>query len=280
MKDEAKDVKKIEEVVVVKKTEYELALEKVNASIVAFNKKSKDDQIALKDLSSGVSVWFRNRIGKLLAKKALKMFDEGLIRPDIVVPVPDTSRTAAISLSYELNIPYREALIKNRYVQRSFILNTAEKRERAVELKLSPVKSEIKGKNILLVDDSIVRGTTSKKIINLLNRYGAKSVTLASTCPPIRYPCFYGIDFPSINELVASSKSETEIAESIKANAIIYIDENDLIQAIGKDNLCLACLNNSYPTCVKDGFHFSKCRQVDKSINGEVQYENSSNIWK
>lgn len=122
------------------------------------------------------------------------------------MPVPDTSRTAAISLAEDLGLPYREALIKNRYTQRSFILSGQENREKAVELKLAPVISEIRGKNILLVDDSVVRGTTSKKIISLLKKYGANSVSLAITCPPLRYPCYYGIDFPCPNQLGGQSK--------------------------------------------------------------------------
>ena len=137
----------------------------------------------------------RLNLGKVLAKKARLLIQNGVISPDVVCPVPDTSRTASISLAENLGLPYRESLIKNRYIQRSFILNTQEKREKAVELKLSPVRSEIEGKKILLVDDSIVRGTTSKKIIDLLKRHGASDITLAITCPPLRYACYYGIDF-------------------------------------------------------------------------------------
>jgi amidophosphoribosyltransferase len=206
----------------------------------------------------------RLNLGKLLAKKARKLMEAGEINSDVVCPVPDTSRTASISLAENLGLPYREALIKNRYVHRSFILNTQEKRENAVELKLSPVISEIKDKRILLVDDSIVRGTTSKKIISLLKKYGAKEITLAITCPPLRYACYYGIDFPNPNELIAKDKTLEEIANWVGANKVIYLEESDLSEAIGEDNLCMACVNNIYPTSVDDAEEFMRMRDLDK----------------
>ncbi|MCK5072757.1 MAG: amidophosphoribosyltransferase [Bacteriovoracaceae bacterium] len=211
----------------------------------------------------------RLALGKLLALKIKKYISENRISPDVVVPVPDTSRTAAIGVAEHLGLPYREALIKNRYVYRSFILGSQEKREKAVELKLSPVKSEIRGKNILLVDDSIVRGTTSKKIINLLKRYGALEVTLASTCPPIRFPCFYGIDFPSREELIASRKDVSEIANAINAREVIYMDETNLMEALGRNNLCMACLNNKYPTDIKEGENFASMRKIETTSSQE-----------
>jgi amidophosphoribosyltransferase len=206
----------------------------------------------------------RLNLGKLLANKARKLMENGEIQSDVVCPVPDTSRTASISLAENLGLPYREALIKNRYVHRSFILNTQEKRENAVELKLSPVISEIKDKKILLVDDSIVRGTTSKKIISLLKKYGAKEITLAITCPPLRYACYYGIDFPDPVELIAKDKTLEEIAKWVGANKVIYLEESDLNEAIDEKNLCMACVNNNYPTPIKDAEEFIKMRQLDK----------------
>ena len=206
----------------------------------------------------------RLKLGHQLAIKARRLMERGEISPDIVAPIPDTSRTAAISLAEMLNLPYREVLIKNRYCQRSFILNSKEKREKTVKLKLSPVCSEIEGKNIMLVDDSIVRGTTSQKIVSLLKGYGAKEISLAITCPPIRYPCYYGIDFPTRDELIASRKDETEIEASIGAKKVIYLDEKDLREAIGIKDICMACIDNRYPTPVKDGFIFSSLRQQDR----------------
>lgn len=203
----------------------------------------------------------RLNLGEVLAKKVRKLFDNNEIRPDIVCPVPDTSRTASIKLSEHLKIPYREGLIKNRYIQRSFILNTQDKREKAVALKLSPVLSEIQNKNILLVDDSIVRGTTSKKIIELLKKYGANEITLAITCPPIRYGCFYGIDFPAEKELIASGRSHEEIAQWVGANRVIFLDEEDIHEALEMKELCMACINKNYPTDVSEGKTFATKRR-------------------
>ncbi len=203
----------------------------------------------------------RLKLGHLLGKKAKKVLAHYSIHPDIVVPVPDTSRPAAIALAEELKIPFREALIKNRYIYRSFILNSQAERERIVDLKLNPVKSEIEGKHLLLVDDSIVRGTTSKRIIDLLKRNGAKSVTLASTCPPIQFPCYYGIDFPTEKELIANGKNEQEIAHLIGAEQVIYLDIQDLKTAIGLSDLCMACLDKKYPTSVEEGAYFGLKRR-------------------
>lgn len=203
-------------------------------------------------------------LGQLLAKRAKKLIDSQVIKPDFVCPVPDTSRTASIALAEALGLPYREGLIKNRYTQRSFILNTQDKREKAVELKLSPVRSEIEGKNILLVDDSVVRGTTSKKIIDLLKKYGAKQVTLAITCPPLRHGCFYGIDFPRSEDLIANGKNVDEIAKWVGADQVIYIDESDLSEAIGVEGLCMACVNGKYPTSVTEAQEFARRRNEFK----------------
>ena len=203
----------------------------------------------------------RLKLGERLGLKAEAAIRAGEISPDVVMPVPDTSRTAAISLADALNLPYREGLIKNRYVARSFILNNQDKREHAVELKLSPIVGEIEGKSILLVDDSIVRGTTANRIVSLLKKHGAKEVTLGITCPPIRYPCFYGIDFPDAKDLFAHDKSAEALAEYIGVGKVIYLDEEDMKQAIGIPSLCMACVNKKYPTAVADGEVFSRERQ-------------------
>jgi len=185
----------------------------------------------------------RIRLGKQLAEEWKKT---GL-KVDVVIPVPDTSRTAASSLAESINVPYREGLIKNRYIGRTFIMASQAKRENGVRLKLNPVESELKGKNILLVDDSIVRGTTSKKIIKLVKDNGAKKVYFASTCPPIISPCFYGVDMPSKKELIASKKSIKEIQEYIGADLLIYNSLDSLKKALGKTDLCMACLTGNYP---------------------------------
>ncbi len=210
----------------------------------------------------------RLNLGKQLALKARNAIKAGEIAPNVVMPVPDTSRPAAISLAHELGLPYREGLIKNRYVYRSFILSSQEKREAAVELKLSPIKSEIEGKSILLVDDSIVRGTTSRKIVALLKKYGAKEVTVGITCPPVRNPCFYGIDFPDGKDLIANGRTEEEIASYLGAARVIYLDEDDLRQATGIRNMCMACLNGKYPTSIIEGADFARARQKLRAVGG------------
>ncbi|KYG62005.1 amidophosphoribosyltransferase [Bdellovibrio bacteriovorus] len=188
----------------------------------------------------------RLNLGRILAEEVQK---KGL-DVDVVAPVPDTSRAAACRLAEVLEKPYREVLIKNRYVQRSFIVNQPELRKMMVNLKLSPVESEIRGKKILLVDDSIVRGTTSARIIRLLREAGAEKVYLASTCPPIRHPCFYGIDFPDGESLVAHKKSEDEIAKVLEVDGLVFLPLQRLQEGLGLSNLCSACLDGDYPVPV------------------------------
>ena len=216
----------------------------------------------------------RLNLGKMLSHKLRDLITSGEISPDYVCPVPDTARTSSISLAENLGLPYREGLIKNRYVQRSFILNSQTKREEALELKLSPVRSQIEGKSILLVDDSLVRGTTSKKIISLLKKNGAKDVTLALACPPIRYGCYYGVDFPNENELMANGKTVDEIAKYVGANRVIYLEESDLIESIGSSELCMACVNNKYPTAIEDAHEFKNKREDERESNINVKTDN------
>ncbi|OUR97331.1 amidophosphoribosyltransferase [Halobacteriovorax marinus] len=206
----------------------------------------------------------RLNLGIGLAKQVKPFIESGEISPDIVCPVPDTSRTSAISLAEELGLPYREGLIKNRYTQRSFILKDQEARERAIELKLSPVVSEIQGKNILLVDDSIVRGSTSIKIIKLLKKYGAKEITLAISCPPLKHACFYGVDFPDPNQLVARNKTNDELAEYIGAKRVIYLTEENLKKGIGLEDVCMGCLDGEYPTPTDGSEEFKRRREEHK----------------
>jgi amidophosphoribosyltransferase len=206
----------------------------------------------------------RLKLGEGLARKIRQSIDRGEMSPDIVVPVPETARIAAISLAEELKLPYREVLIKNRYIQRSFILNTPEKRTKAVDLKLNPVKSEIVGKNVLLVDDSIVRGTTSKRLVDLVRRAGAKEVYFVSTCAPIRHACYYGIDFPYPEELIATGRTETQIAEALNADKVIYLDQEGVKEAIGLPSLCMACLDGKYPTDISASVAFRERRKGDR----------------
>lgn len=214
---------------------------------------------------------YRARIdlGERLASKVRKLVEKGTLEdPDIVVPVPETSRLAGSALSEKLKIPYREVLIKNRYIQRSFILKTQKERERAVNIKLSVIKSEVKDKVVLLVDDSIVRGTTSKRIIQMVRKAGARKIYFVSTCPPIKFPCYYGIDFPDSTELVAYNRSYPEVAKSIGADAVVYLDESDLEKSIDSAKLCMACLNGHYPTDISSGKSFGKNRNMSRTQGG------------
>lgn len=208
----------------------------------------------------------RIKMGEFLGNKIQKMIDEGLIDPDVIVPIPETSRVSAISLSEVIKRPYRELLIKNRYIQRSFILNSQKRRERAVQLKLNPVVHEMKGKNILLVDDSIVRGTTSTRLIEMVRKAGANKVYFASACPPILKPCFYGIDFPDPKELVATDKTYQEIENALGADRVVYLDQADLKAAIGKESLCTACLDGNYPVDISmaESFNANRVKQEQR----------------
>ncbi|MBY0415283.1 MAG: amidophosphoribosyltransferase [Bdellovibrionales bacterium] len=206
----------------------------------------------------------RLEFGKNLAFEIKGLIDSGKIKPDLVVPIPETSRVAAISLSETLKIPYREVLIKNRYIQRSFILNTQESRNRAVLLKLTAIASEIKGKNILLLDDSIVRGTTSKRIIEMVKEAGANEVYFATTCPPVRYPCYYGVDFPDPKELVANGRTTHGIGEYLGADHLIYLSEEATKKSIGKESLCMSCVNGCYPVDISSAKTFQDMRSFHR----------------
>lgn len=203
----------------------------------------------------------RLKLGEALGEKLKQQFsDED--KPEMVVPIPETSRIAAISLSEKLGIPYREVLIKNRYIQRSFILNKQEERENAVRAKLGPVKAELKDKNVLLIDDSIVRGTTSKNIIKLARSAGARKVYFGVTCAPIRFPCYFGIDFPNSEELVAGNKDLETIAKALGADGVIYLETEDIKKSVGLPDLCLACLNGDYPVDIQG---------AEKSVSNRVK---------
>ncbi len=174
---------------------------------------------------------------------AKKLKDEDI---DLVVPVPDTARSCAIKIAEMLGVRYREGLIKNRYVGRTFIMPTQQSRTEAVNIKLNPILSVIKDKNIAVVDDSIVRGTTSKRIVKILRDAGAKKIIFVSSCPPIKHPCYYGIDMSTSGELIANDRTAEEIREYIGADKLYYATVDDLLTAIRRD-ICTACLNAEYP---------------------------------
>ena len=173
----------------------------------------------------------RLRMGEYLAQKILRQRgqEHGL---DVVIPVPETSRVSGQTLAQVLNIPFREGLIRNRYVGRTFIMPDQSSRRSSVRQKLNTIGTEIRGKNVLLVDDSIVRGTTAKEIIQMVRDAGAKKVILASAAPPILHQNVYGINIPTTNELVACGRNETEICKLLNADSLIYQDLKDLIASV------------------------------------------------
>ncbi|ADJ28375.1 amidophosphoribosyltransferase [Nitrosococcus watsonii] len=185
----------------------------------------------------------RMRMGEKLAQKILRERPDHDI--DVVIPIPDTSRSAALQLAYVLGIVYREGFIKNRYIGRTFIMPGQKQRKKSVRQKLNPIDLEFKGKNVLLIDDSIVRGTTSRQIIQMARDAGAHKVYFASASPPVRYPNVYGIDMPAASELVAHNRTEQEIADILGADWLIYQDLSDLIDAVRKRNPALTCFDVS-----------------------------------
>jgi amidophosphoribosyltransferase len=176
----------------------------------------------------------RLRMGERLAEKIKRVWPDHDI--DVVIPIPDTSRSAALQMAYKLNLPYREGFIKNRYIGRTFIMPGQAERRKSVRQKLNAIDVEFRKKNVLLVDDSIVRGTTSKQIIQMAREAGARKVYFASAAPPVRYPNVYGIDMPSVNELIGNGRTEDQIAREIGADRLIYQDLSDLIEAAHEGN--------------------------------------------
>ncbi len=188
----------------------------------------------------------RRKIGRILAR-------EHPANADYVVPVPDSGRAHAIGYSEESGIPYAEGLMKNRYVERTFILPSQESRVKEITMKLNPVKSVIQNNRIVLVDDSIVRGNTMRKIVKMLKDAGAKEVHVRIGSPPIIAPCYLGIDMKTRDQFIASSKSVEEIAKIIGADSLGYISIDGLVEAIGipREDLCLGCLTARYPVQIE-----------------------------
>ncbi len=178
----------------------------------------------------GISVYkSRLRMGEALAKKIKREWPDHDI--DVVIPIPDTSRTSAMQLAAELKVKFREGFMKNRYIGRTFIMPEQEERKKSVRQKLNPIALEFKNRNVLLVDDSIVRGTTCEQIIDMARASGANNVYFASAAPPIRHPNVYGIDMPSSEELIASNRTTEQVCAEIKADRMIYQDLQDLIES-------------------------------------------------
>ena len=192
----------------------------------------------------------RYRIGQRLAK-------ESPVEADLVVPVPDSARPQALGFCAGTGIPYAEALIKSRFVERTFILPDQRRREQEVQVKLHPVPGLLKGKRIVLVDDSIVRGTTLREIVQMVRGAGAAHVDVRVACPPIRAPCYFGIDMKDRRQLIAHGREEEDVARLIGADSVHYVSIEGLVESIGlsAEELCLGCLTGRYPVEVPEERH-------------------------
>src|SRR5678810_682099 len=190
-------------------------------------------------------------MGEKLAQKIRRQYSH--LDIDVVIPIPDSSRPSGLQLATALGVPYREGFVKNRYVGRTFIMPGHAVRTRSVRQKLNPMGLEFSGKNVLLVDDSIVRGTTSREIVQMAREAGARKVFFASAAPPVRFPNVYGIDMPTRAELIAAHRSEDEVGREIGADALIYQDLDALKDAVRRCNPALtsfetSCFDGRYVT--------------------------------
>ena len=222
----------------------------------------------------GTSVYqARLLMGRKLAAKIKRQWPRHDI--DVVMPVPDTSLTAAFELASCLGVTYREGFIKNRYINRTFIMPNQHQRELSVRRKLNPIAQEFKNKRVLLVDDSIVRGTTSKQIIRMARAAGADKVYFASAAPPVRFPNMYGIDMPSTRELIAHGRSEQQIAEMIGADRLIYQDLDDLIACASEGNTRL----RDFECSIFDGVYIAgRIDSPEPECSTEDQNRSSSSV--
>jgi amidophosphoribosyltransferase len=205
----------------------------------------------------------RLRMGEKLADKINRVRPDHDI--DVVIPIPDTSRTSALQLAYELGLKYREGFIKNRYIGRTFIMPGQQQRKKSVRQKLNAIDLEFNGKNVLLVDDSIVRGTTSSQIIEMARDAGANKVYFASAAPPVRYPNVYGIDMPNTDELIAHGRTEEEVCKEIGADWLLYQDMEDLEDAVRKGSSAI----NGFDDSVFTGNYITG--DIDKNYLDELQ---------
>lgn len=227
-------------------------------------------------LMDDISVYrARLRMGEKLAAKILKEWPDNDI--DVVIPIPDTSTTSAMQLAFKLKVKMRHGFVKNRYIGRTFIMPGQEVRKKSVRQKLNAIDLEFKGKNVLLVDDSIVRGTTSEQIVEMAREAGAKNVYFASAAPPVRYPNVYGIDMPSVTELIAHNRTEQEIGVLIGADRMIYQDLQDLIDTCREGNPAVS----RFDTSVFDGMYVTGdidstyLQQLDEERNDQAKLPQS-----
>ena len=214
----------------------------------------------------------RQRMGIYLGEKILGLYPEHEI--DVVIPIPESSTTSANEVAKKLDLPYREGFVKNRYIGRTFIMPKQEMRRKSVKRKLNPITMEFEGKNVLLVDDSIVRGTTSKQIVEMAREAGAKKVFFASAAPPIRFQNVYGIDMAATTELIAHQKDEDQIAEYIGADWLVYQNLEDLIRSAKEGNKEI----ENFETSIFDGEYLDDQVSSDYLKNLEVLRSDSNKI--
>ena len=192
----------------------------------------------------------RLRMGQNLAKAWKKKYPD--ITPDIVIPAPSTANTSALSFAHELGVRYSEGLYKNTFIGRTFIMPGQAERKKSVKYKLVPQELEIRDKKVMIMDDSIVRGNTSREIVRMLRDFGAKKVYFSVACPPVKSPCFYGVDMPTKGELIAGNMTEDEIQDYLKVDRLLYQKIDDLVEAVTRkgdhhiDTPCMACLDGNY----------------------------------
>ncbi|MEQ1487265.1 MAG: amidophosphoribosyltransferase [Methylotenera sp.] len=218
-------------------------------------------------------------MGKSLAEKIKREWPDKQI--DVVIPIPDTSRPSALQLGIELGLDYREGFIKNRYIGRTFIMPGQALRKKSVRQKLNPIGIEFKGKNVLLVDDSIVRGTTSQQIVQMARDAGANKVYFASAAPPVRYPNVYGIDMPSRDELLATDRTDEQICQEIGADALIYQDLDALVAGVKRNNPKIedfdcSCFDGKYVTGDINDAYLANIEAARGDVNKKQKPANAS----
>ncbi len=233
---------------------------------------------------NGISVYeTRLRMGRSLANQIQK--DHSDLKIDVVIPIPDSSRPAAMEMANGLNIPFREGFIKNRYIGRTFIMPGQETRKKSVRQKLNPISMEFRGKNVMLVDDSIVRGTTAREIVQMAREAGASKVFFASAAPPVRFPNVYGIDMPSVKELIANGRENADISEELGVDRLIYQSLDCLVEAVSSVNPNIhrfetSCFTGDYITgdVTPEYLNLVESRRNDKQLSKDLTASNQLDL--